>query len=128
MILVYLNFLGDEDGTEQDTLEFQLKVKCTWNINAPKDSTNPDDIYKDHKSECLCYVSVPVKEPLLIYLLYPLKLGNTVCTKSRRTCEILGSHFHDYEDFSFVRFDAVKFLKMKAVCLCKMLVSHPSRQ
>lgn len=40
---------GDEDGTEQDTLEFQLKVKCTWNTNAPKDSTNPDDIYKDHK-------------------------------------------------------------------------------
>jgi hypothetical protein len=79
--LVHLNFLGDEDGTEQDTLEFQLKVKCTWNTNAAKDSTNPDDIYKDHKSEFPCYVSVLVKEPLLIYLIYPLKLGKTVCTK-----------------------------------------------
>ncbi|XP_069682724.1 DNA-directed RNA polymerases I and III subunit RPAC1 isoform X1 [Periplaneta americana] len=39
----------DEDGTEQDTLEYELKIKCTWNPNAPKDSTNPDDLYKDHK-------------------------------------------------------------------------------
>lgn len=111
IILVYLNFSGDEDGTEQDTLEFQLKVKCTWNTNAPKDSTNPDDIYKDHKSECLCYVSVLVKEALLICLLYLLKLGNTMCTKrcTKRctTCEILASHFYDYEEFSFVRFYTV---------------------
>lgn len=56
----YLNFLGDEDGTDQDTLEFQLKVKCTWNSNAPKDSTNPDDLYKDHKSKCCCCVSIIV--------------------------------------------------------------------
>jgi hypothetical protein len=55
-----LNFLGDEDGTDQDTLEFQLKVKCTWNPNAPKDSTNLDDLYKDHKSKCTCYVSIIV--------------------------------------------------------------------
>jgi hypothetical protein len=48
--------LGDEDGTEQDTLEFQLKVKCSWIPNSPKDSTNPADNYKDHKSECYCYV------------------------------------------------------------------------
>ncbi|XP_063235462.1 DNA-directed RNA polymerases I and III subunit RPAC1 isoform X2 [Bacillus rossius redtenbacheri] len=37
----------DEDGTEQDTLEFELKIKCTKNPNAPKDSKNPDDIYKN---------------------------------------------------------------------------------
>jgi hypothetical protein len=65
IIVICLNFLGDEDGTEQDTLEFQLKIKCTWNTNAPKDSTNPDDIYKDHKSECPCYVGVLIKRTSL---------------------------------------------------------------
>nr|CAD7576256.1 unnamed protein product [Timema californicum] len=38
----------DEDGTEQDTLEFELKVKCTWNTNAHKDTTNPDDLYRNN--------------------------------------------------------------------------------
>ncbi|PSN41339.1 DNA-directed RNA polymerases I and III subunit RPAC1 [Blattella germanica] len=38
----------DTEGTEQDTLEFELKVKCTWNPNAPKDSTSFDDMYRNH--------------------------------------------------------------------------------
>jgi DNA-directed RNA polymerase I and III subunit RPAC1 len=50
--------LGDEDGTEQDTLEFQLKVKCSWNPNALKDSTNPEDLYKDHKGKLHCCTGI----------------------------------------------------------------------
>jgi len=60
LYLFFFFFLGDEDGTDQDTLEFQLKVKCTWNPNAPKDSTNPDDLYKDHKGKCSSSVSIIV--------------------------------------------------------------------
>ncbi|XP_046393255.1 DNA-directed RNA polymerases I and III subunit RPAC1 [Ischnura elegans] len=40
---------GDENGTEQDTLEFELKVNCTTNKSAPKDSCDPDEIYVNHK-------------------------------------------------------------------------------
>ncbi|CAH1792168.1 unnamed protein product, partial [Owenia fusiformis] len=40
---------GDTDGSADDTIEFQLKVKCTWNLSASKDSTDPDELYKDHK-------------------------------------------------------------------------------
>ncbi|KAK3092535.1 hypothetical protein FSP39_004078 [Pinctada imbricata] len=38
----------DTEGTAEDTIEFQLKVKCTKNTHA-KDTTDPDDLYKDHK-------------------------------------------------------------------------------
>ncbi|XP_072172722.1 DNA-directed RNA polymerases I and III subunit RPAC1-like [Diadema setosum] len=40
---------GDETGTAEDTLEFQLKVKCSKNPNAPKDATDPDELYKNAK-------------------------------------------------------------------------------
>ncbi|XP_066282572.1 DNA-directed RNA polymerases I and III subunit RPAC1-like isoform X2 [Branchiostoma lanceolatum] len=40
---------GDDEGTAEDTIEFHLNVKCTRNTQAPKDSTDPDEIYKDHK-------------------------------------------------------------------------------
>lgn len=36
------------EPTEQDTLEFELKIKCTWNNNAPKDVTHPDEQYRNH--------------------------------------------------------------------------------
>ncbi|XP_034249654.1 DNA-directed RNA polymerases I and III subunit RPAC1 [Thrips palmi] len=39
---------ADAEPTEQDTLEFELKIKCTWNGNAPKDATHPDDLYRNH--------------------------------------------------------------------------------
>ncbi|XP_076443132.1 DNA-directed RNA polymerases I and III subunit RPAC1-like [Babylonia areolata] len=38
----------DDEGTEQDTLEFHLKVRCTKNLNAT-DSTDPDQLYRDHR-------------------------------------------------------------------------------
>ncbi|XP_795508.4 DNA-directed RNA polymerases I and III subunit RPAC1 [Strongylocentrotus purpuratus] len=40
---------GDETGTGEDTIEFQLKVKCTKNPNASKDATDPDELYKNAK-------------------------------------------------------------------------------
>ncbi|XP_028903314.1 DNA-directed RNA polymerases I and III subunit RPAC1 [Ornithorhynchus anatinus] len=40
---------GDEEGTEIDTLQFQLKVKCTWNPSAAKDSSDPNQLYLNHK-------------------------------------------------------------------------------
>lgn len=39
----------DSTGTPDNTLEFQLKVKCTRNPRAPKDATEPDLMYLHHK-------------------------------------------------------------------------------
>ncbi|XP_026273622.1 DNA-directed RNA polymerases I and III subunit RPAC1 [Frankliniella occidentalis] len=36
------------DPTEQDTLEFELKIKCKWNSSSHKDATHPDDLYRNH--------------------------------------------------------------------------------
>ncbi|XP_059838623.1 DNA-directed RNA polymerases I and III subunit RPAC1 isoform X3 [Hypanus sabinus] len=40
---------GDEEGTEIDTLQFHLKVKCTRNPKALKDSSDPEELYLNHK-------------------------------------------------------------------------------
>ncbi|KAI9561590.1 hypothetical protein GHT06_012549 [Daphnia sinensis] len=40
---------GDEEGTPEDTLEFELKVKCSWNPSRTKDHTNPEDLYRDFR-------------------------------------------------------------------------------
>lgn len=37
-----------EDGTEQDTLEFELKAKCTRNNKESADSARCDTLYKNH--------------------------------------------------------------------------------
>ncbi|XP_013386586.1 DNA-directed RNA polymerases I and III subunit RPAC1 [Lingula anatina] len=39
----------DTEGTPEDTIELELKVKCTRNPNASKDATDPDEIYRNHK-------------------------------------------------------------------------------
>ncbi|XP_046351285.2 DNA-directed RNA polymerases I and III subunit RPAC1-like [Haliotis rufescens] len=39
---------GELEGTAQDTVEFQLKVKCARKPQS-KDATDPDEMYKDHK-------------------------------------------------------------------------------
>lgn len=36
------------EGSPEDTVEFELKVKCTRNPHAPKDGTTPDELYRDH--------------------------------------------------------------------------------
>ena len=37
----------DDQGTAKNTLEFELKVRCRRNPNAPEDSQNPDELYID---------------------------------------------------------------------------------
>ena len=50
-MFVYLNLcIGEAEGAAEDTIEFQLKVKCTRNP-AAKDSTDPEEMYKDHIGE-----------------------------------------------------------------------------
>ncbi|XP_038206560.1 DNA-directed RNA polymerases I and III subunit RPAC1 [Zerene cesonia] len=39
---------GATEGTEFDTLEFSLKVKCTTNKSQTKESFKPEDIYENH--------------------------------------------------------------------------------
>ena len=53
----YVQFLGESKtdesleskGTAEDTLEFELKVRCRKNPHAPKDASDPDELYLDHK-------------------------------------------------------------------------------
>uniref|UniRef100_A0A2K6TF39 DNA-directed RNA polymerases I and III subunit RPAC1 n=1 Tax=Saimiri boliviensis boliviensis TaxID=39432 RepID=A0A2K6TF39_SAIBB len=40
---------GDEEGTEIDTLQFRLQVRCTRNPHAAKDSSDPNELYMNHK-------------------------------------------------------------------------------
>ncbi|XP_064365568.1 DNA-directed RNA polymerases I and III subunit RPAC1 isoform X3 [Dromaius novaehollandiae] len=40
---------GDEEGTEIDTLQFQLKIKCSRNPQAAKESSDPNELYFNHK-------------------------------------------------------------------------------
>nr|ACO14354.1 DNA-directed RNA polymerases I and III subunit RPAC1 [Esox lucius] len=39
---------GDEEGTEIDTIQLQLKIKCTRNHQATKDSADPQELYLNH--------------------------------------------------------------------------------
>ncbi|XP_028844427.1 DNA-directed RNA polymerases I and III subunit RPAC1 [Denticeps clupeoides] len=39
---------GDEEGTEIDTIQLQLKVKCTRNPRATKESSDPRELYLNH--------------------------------------------------------------------------------
>ncbi|XP_037274573.2 RNA polymerase I and III subunit C [Rhipicephalus microplus] len=39
---------SESDGSPEDTVEFELKVRCTKNPQAPKDATTPDELYRDH--------------------------------------------------------------------------------
>ncbi|XP_050406507.1 DNA-directed RNA polymerases I and III subunit RPAC1 [Patella vulgata] len=50
---------GDMEGTAEDTIEFQLKVKCSRNKEA-KEATAPDEMYKDHKVTTKYLKWVPV--------------------------------------------------------------------
>lgn len=39
---------ADDEGTEQDTLEFKLEIKCSWKNKDCKETTNFDNMYKNH--------------------------------------------------------------------------------
>lgn len=48
IMLIKKLFLASSDGTEQDTLEFALKIKCTNNKDSSKDSLRAEDMYKNN--------------------------------------------------------------------------------
>uniref|UniRef100_A0A8V0XYP2 DNA-directed RNA polymerases I and III subunit RPAC1 n=1 Tax=Gallus gallus TaxID=9031 RepID=A0A8V0XYP2_CHICK len=77
---------GDEEGTEIDTLQFQLKIKCSRNPQAAKESSDPNELYFNHKvySKHMTWVPLgnqtdlfpdadfrPVHDDILIALLRP---------------------------------------------------------
>ncbi|XP_040984530.1 DNA-directed RNA polymerases I and III subunit RPAC1 isoform X5 [Aquila chrysaetos chrysaetos] len=81
-----LPFPGDEEGTEIDTLQFQLKIKCSRNPQAAKESSDPNELYFNHKvySKHMTWVPLgnqtdlfpdgdfrPVHDDILIALLRP---------------------------------------------------------
>lgn len=39
---------SESEGSPEDTVEFELKVKCTKNPHAPKDAAVSDELYRDH--------------------------------------------------------------------------------
>ena len=43
----------EKEGTAEDTLEFELKVRCRRNPHAPKDASDPDELYLDHNGKIL---------------------------------------------------------------------------
>ena len=45
--------LGDDEVKDDTTLVFELKVKCIKNKNAPKDATDPDELYINSKGLAL---------------------------------------------------------------------------
>uniref|UniRef100_A0A8D2NCT8 DNA-directed RNA polymerases I and III subunit RPAC1 n=1 Tax=Zonotrichia albicollis TaxID=44394 RepID=A0A8D2NCT8_ZONAL len=76
----------DQEGTEIDTLQFQLKIKCKRNPQAAKESSDPDELYFNHKvySKHMTWVPLgnqtdlfpdadfrPVHDDILIALLRP---------------------------------------------------------
>lgn len=40
---------GDEEPKDDTTLQFDLKVKCIKNKNAPKNATDPDELFINSK-------------------------------------------------------------------------------
>ena len=45
---------GDEESKDNTTLQFDLKVKCIKNKNAPKNATDPDELFINSKGMLYC--------------------------------------------------------------------------
>ena len=45
----YYSTKGDEESKDNTTLQFDLKVKCIRNKNAPKNATDPDELFINSK-------------------------------------------------------------------------------
>ncbi|XP_077999650.1 DNA-directed RNA polymerases I and III subunit RPAC1-like [Glandiceps talaboti] len=58
---------GDEEGTAEDTLEFHLKVKCTKNPHAPKDATDPDEMYRNWRVTTKDMKWIPIGNQVELY-------------------------------------------------------------
>lgn len=42
---------NEDEVSDQDTLRYEIKVTCSYNTNAPKDSKCPDDIYRNNNGK-----------------------------------------------------------------------------
>lgn len=49
---------ANDAGTEEDTLEFRLKVRCTKNP-AVRETSDPDQMYRDHRVTTKCLEWIP---------------------------------------------------------------------
>ena len=61
----------DEDEiSDQDSLRYELKVSCTWNPQAPKDSRRTNDIYRNSNgtqiSNTVIFVKILVKNNFIL--------------------------------------------------------------
>lgn len=48
-LFIYLFAEDDEESKDNTTLQFDLKVKCIKNKNAPKNATDPDELFINSK-------------------------------------------------------------------------------
>lgn len=53
----------DAEETDIDSLQFELNVKCTRNPLASKDSSDPNELYIDHKGERAIHMTI-ARRPL----------------------------------------------------------------
>lgn len=60
-MLSFLFDAGDEEAKENTTLQFDLKVKCIKNKSAPKNATDPDELFIHSKGEYFFVYNVPVQ-------------------------------------------------------------------
>lgn len=47
--MTFLEFPGSNQSTDRNTIVFTLKLQCERNKEAPKDSTDPKELYIDHE-------------------------------------------------------------------------------
>ena len=77
----------DEESTEDNVIEFELKIKCTRNPNASKEATDPDDLYINHKGSIL-----------LLFFVDRFPVGFCPIIRTRnRNFSLLFSHHKTYE-------------------------------
>lgn len=53
-LLIYYSTKDDEESKDDTTLQFDLKVKCIKNKNAPKNATDPDELFINSKGMLHC--------------------------------------------------------------------------
>ncbi|GLV33274.1 RNA polymerase I and III subunit C [Carabus blaptoides fortunei] len=58
---------GVTEGSERDTLEFELKIKCTWNKDSQNESTRADDMYKNNNVYSKHIKWLPIGDQASIY-------------------------------------------------------------
>lgn len=46
-----------DEVSDQDTLRYELKISCTWNSQAPKDSRRTNDMYRNSNGKYLIMVN-----------------------------------------------------------------------